>query len=276
MSVDRLDLPFGVTEIGASAGEPVIVLPGGPCRGPEYLTDLAGLGENHRLVVLHPRGTPLSGGLSRGWWADADDVLTLADALGVAEIDLLAHSAGTRLALAVAARYPHRVRSLALVTPPATWLTGSLHDGDAVVLDRTARAVADALRSLEQDDPISETAFLDAFLRQAPATYAHWTDVEQAHANLGAISRAAALAWFNDIPADAPDRIRATALPQALVIAGDRDFLTGIQPVVEYATILGARLSTIDDCGHYPWIEQRDAFLRITDEWLSAARSLPT
>lgn len=276
MRVDHLELPFAVTEIGLSTGEATIVLPGGPCRGPEYLSDLAGLGGSHRLVVLHPRGTPVSGGFSRGWWADADDVLALADMLGVAEVDLLAHSAGTRLALAVAVRYPDRVRSLALVTPPAAWLTGTRHDGDSIVLDSTDPAVADALRSLKRDAPTTEHAFRESFERQSPATYAHWTVAEQAHAKLGAISLAATLAWFSNIPSDVTDRIRATVLPQALVIAGKRDYLTGIQPVVQYATILGARLSMIEDCGHYPWIEQPDAFRRIADTWLSRVRALRT
>ncbi|WP_363316493.1 alpha/beta hydrolase [uncultured Microbacterium sp.] len=273
MRADVLSLPIAATETHGSDTEPVIVLPGGPCRGPEYVSDLAGLGRTHRLIVLHPRGTPQSGGLSRGWWSDADDVIALADALDLDRVDLLAHSAGTRLALAVATRYPHRVRSLALVTPPAAWLTETRHDGDSVVLDRSSPAVAEALRSLEQDDPSTEDAFRTAFLRQAPATYAHWTESEQAHANSGAVSRASALAWFNDIPADATDRIRATNSPQALVIGGDRDYLPGIRPVVDYATALGADLAMIEDCGHYPWIEQPEAFLRITDDWLSTVRS---
>lgn len=58
-----------------------------------------------------------------------------------------------------------------------------------------------------------------------------------------------------------------------LVIGGNRDYLTGIQPVVDYATTLGAGLSMIEGCGHYPWIEQPDTFRRITDEWLSTVQT---
>ncbi|WP_218683114.1 alpha/beta fold hydrolase, partial [Microbacterium sp. BF1] len=43
--------------------------------------------------------------------------------VGLESIDLVAHSAGTRLALATATQFPDRVRSMALITPPATWLT---------------------------------------------------------------------------------------------------------------------------------------------------------
>ncbi|GAA4765005.1 alpha/beta fold hydrolase [Microbacterium gilvum] len=273
MRITELDLPFAVTESEATEGDPIIVLPGGPCRGPEYLGDLAGLGRARRMVVLHPRGAPLSGGRSRGWWTDADDVIALVDALDVPRADILAHSAGTRLALATATRQPDRVRSLALVTPPASWLTGSPYDGDAIRLDSAIPAVRDALRSLEHDEPETEGEFRAAFLRQAPATYAHWTDVEEAHSRVGAVSLAAARAWFDGVPADAVERILAAPLPRTLVVGGDGDALTGVQPVADYADALSAKLAMIDDCGHYPWVEQPDGFRRIVDAWLTETGS---
>ncbi|MDC7802968.1 alpha/beta hydrolase [Sphingomonas sp. BLCC-B65] len=70
---------------------------------------IAGIGESARVVVLHPRGTTRSGGLSRGWWTDADDVVPLLDALHLPAASVLAHSAGTRLALvwlAACGHYP--------------------------------------------------------------------------------------------------------------------------------------------------------------------------
>ena len=152
MRIDSSDLPVAVSWIGEPGGDPVLVLPGGACRGPEYLGDLAGLGAVRPLLVLHPRGTARTGGLSRGWWTDADDVVAVIDALGLTSADLLAHSAGTRLALATATRFPDRVRTMALVTPPARWLTGSAHDGEDLVLDRDDPVVAEAIRSLYEDE----------------------------------------------------------------------------------------------------------------------------
>lgn len=90
--------------LGAGA-DPVLVVPGGPCRDPRYLGDLAGLADFRPLVVLHPRGAGSSDGLSRGWWTDADDLHALAAHLELDRFDLLAHSAGTRMALAYLARY---------------------------------------------------------------------------------------------------------------------------------------------------------------------------
>lgn len=263
-------LPVALTRLGSAEGPPVLVLPGGPCRPPEYLTDLAGLGERHPLVVLHPRGTPASGGLSRGWWTDAEDVVCAIDALGVDAIDIVGHSAGTRLSLAVATRFPDRVRSLALVTPPSVWLTGAAYDGDDIVALRDDAEGVASYASILNDEPETQDAFEEVFRRQAPATYARWTSTEQAHADIGRVDLAAAEAWFHGIPADVVELIRTASLPPTLVVGGDVDLLTGRRPVEECAAALGAELAMIDDCGHYPWVEQPAEFLRILDEWLTA------
>lgn len=105
--------PLVFTRLGALGTDPVIVVPGGPCRGVEHLEDLAGALDDRGAVVVHPRGTPTSGGRSHGRWNDADDVIALLDALSLPSADIVAHSAGTRLALAAAVRFgPRGVRAV--------------------------------------------------------------------------------------------------------------------------------------------------------------------
>ncbi|MFB7252482.1 alpha/beta fold hydrolase [Microbacterium sp. NPDC056234] len=273
MRIDDDLLPFAVSCLGDAAGKPAILLPGGPCRDPEYLSHFAGVGDDHPLIVLHPRGTLRSGGLSGGWWADAADVMALADALGLEVVDLVAHSAGTRLALATAAQFPDRVRSMALITPPATWLTRTPSDVESLTAIYAEPEALGALAAISTDDPDTESEFRESFLRQAPASYAHWTHTEQAHARVGIVGLAAARAWFANIPDDAGDRIRATPIPPTLVIGGDRDLLTGVQPVRDYAATLDAELAVIADCGHYPWVEQPAAFRKLLSQWLDACDS---
>jgi len=256
------------SEASAAGADPVLILPGGPCRGPEYLGSFSGLGDEHPFLVLHPRGTPRVGGLSRGWWTDADDVIAAADALGVDRLRLIGHSAGTRLILAVATRFPERVESMVLVTPPATWLTGTPYDGDDLPADRDDPSVAAAIAALEEADAPTEAAFREQFLRQAPASYAHWGAAEREHATVGAMSLAAAHAWFDGIPDDAATQVRSAPRVPTLVVAGDRDLLTGLQPVIDYADALGAGLRVLDDCGHYPWVEQPEAFREVMSDWL--------
>lgn len=263
-----LNLPFAVSTFGAPDAPPLVVLPGGPCRDPEYLEDLAGIGESAHVIVLHPRGTSRTGGLSRGWWTDADDVVALLDALHVPSASVLAHSAGTRLALATATRYPGRVASLALITPPATWLCGSPSDAATIGAARTEPEVVSALAAFNEDTATTDAGFVEQFQRQAPASYAKWTERERDHARVGRVSLAAASAWFGDIPGDAAKRIRSASLPPTTVIAGDADLLTGVQPVADYAAAIGAELVWLAACGHYPWVEQPAAFRDAVTTWL--------
>lgn len=272
MRLDDLQLPVALSTIGTGRGAPALVLPGGPCRDPEYLGDLAGLGDERALVVLHPLGTPRSGGVSRGWWNDADDVVAVADALGLESVDLVAHSAGTRLALATAARFPDRVASLALVTPPATWLTGTASDAAALATDRAGQEARAALAALEAAEPRTEQEFGAVMLRSAPAGYARWTAAERAHAATSAPSLAAVAAWSAGIPDDVVDRILARRPARVLVLAGALDLLTGLQPVRDYAALLDAELALLEDCGHYPWVERPAPFRQCLSAWLTAGR----
>lgn len=263
-------LPFAVSWLGAATGEPALLLPGGPCREVEYLGSLAGVGDDRPLAVLHPRGTKTSGGSSAGWWSDAQDVVQLADALNLERVDLVAHSAGTRLALSVAAQFPDRVRSLVLVTPPATWLVGC-PSGVSNVAKRLGSPEAKAALAdmIESAAPVSEDGFQAQLARQAPAGYARWGALQQAHAGIGDMSLTAVRGWFQDIPVDAPQRILSVPMPPTLVIAGDRDLFTGVAPVRRYAELLGAQLETLAECGHYPWVEHPADFRRLLSQWLA-------
>ncbi len=258
---------------GSPEAVPVVVVPGGPCRDPAYLGDLAGLAQARALVILHPRGTPATGGLSRGWWTDAADLIHVADHLQAPTVDVIAHSAGTRLALAAAAQHPGRIRSLALVTPAAAWLTGAPHDGEALAAQRNEPEIARALASMKGEAPTDETAFQRALAAEAAAGYARWTPTEQQHAVVGAMTWAAASAWFRDIPADAAARITAAPLPPTFVLGGRADILSGVEPVRAYADALGAHLTLLENCGHYPWVERPAAFRAALDDWLLLRRS---
>lgn len=259
-----------VTRVGDADAAPLLVLPGGPCRDPEYLGDLAGLSEIRPLAILHLRGTSKTGGVSRGWWRDAADAVGALDRLGLGTADVLAHSAGTRLALSLAAQHAERVRSLALVTPPSTWLSGVEHDGAGLVEERTEPEVAQAFASMMGPDPLDEEGFQRALGREHPAGYGHWDEREKLHASVGAMTLVASLAWFEAVPEDAREKVLRTPLPPTLVVGGELDILTGVAPVRAYAERLGAELAMIPDVGHYPWVEHPEAFRRVMDPWVTA------
>ncbi|MGG8406225.1 alpha/beta fold hydrolase, partial [Streptomyces sp. 12297] len=114
------------TKLGYSVfgdGSPVICLPGGPMQDSRYLGQLGGLTAHRQLIMLDPRGTGRSEvpADTASYRCDrlVDDVEALRTHLGLDRIDVLAHSAGTNLAVLYAARHPERVGRLALITPSA-------------------------------------------------------------------------------------------------------------------------------------------------------------
>lgn len=265
---DGTELAYTTLGTASAAQPPALLVPGGPCRGVDYLEDLAGVGAERPIVVLHPRGTPTSGGRSHGWWADADDLIALADHLGLDRVDVIGHSAGTRLVLAASARYPDRLRRRALVTPAAAWLTDAAWDGDAIGGRRGDPAVIAALESLTGPQPLDQRQWNAARAVEGPAGYAHWTARERAHSTVGEWELAAVEAWFTGIPGDAAARVLAAPRIPTLVIAGDADILSGVAPVEAYAAALAADVQTIPDCGHYPWVEQPESFAAALGGWL--------
>jgi proline iminopeptidase len=99
----------------------LVCVPGGPMQAAAYLGDLGGLSRHRQLIMLDLRGT---GGSAipqdpTSYRCDrlVSDVAALRRHLGLDRPDLLAHSAGTNLALLYATRHPQRVGRLALITP---------------------------------------------------------------------------------------------------------------------------------------------------------------
>lgn len=71
-----------------------------------YAVDLFNMGESDRVP-----------GLDAGLEATADRIIAFMDELGLDEADIGAHSHGGAVAMMLAARHPHRVRSLILFAP---------------------------------------------------------------------------------------------------------------------------------------------------------------
>ena len=213
----------------------VVVQAGGPARHPEYLGDLAGLSQRRRLVVLHQRGvgssdpTPTA---EAGRWPElAEDIEALRTHLGLETIELLGHSAGTRIAVSYAARYPQQLSTLCLVTPPAQWLVDVPDDSGAIVE------------------------------RNENAAWSKWTDLARTHESTGEWYPAAQELFFAGVDTRGiVARLSGVDCP-VLVVAGIDDGLTGYAPVVAVADLfLRGSCVSIPHAGHYPWVEQPVAF----------------
>ncbi len=135
-----------------------------------WASTLAALREHHRAIALDLRGHGASAPAAfaeSGLEDFADDVLRVADALGLTRFVLIGHSFGATVALAVAARVPGRVVALVLVDPagafdqvPVSTLEAFI---DTVLQDDSGAFVRAAYEAnLERATPATRDMVLDS------------------------------------------------------------------------------------------------------------------
>jgi pimeloyl-ACP methyl ester carboxylesterase len=256
---------------------PLIALAGGATRHPSYLGDLAGLNARQRLIVPHLRGvgrSPLPDSVElASFWRQAEDIECLRAHLGLEQVLLLGHSAGTRLAISYAAQSSHRLAGMVLVTPPAAYLVDVPSDAEELIDKLRGEPAFDAAITAWAAGPETGTdaGFNEWLSRVAPLSYAAWGATEQAHAAIGWASFAANRAYFSvDPPLDLAARLGDVTAP-VLVVGGAEDCSIGVAPVIALAELFPAgEAVVIERCGHHPWVEQPTAFRQAVDQFLSA------
>ncbi|AYN42872.1 alpha/beta hydrolase [Streptomyces dangxiongensis] len=244
-------------------GEPLAVLPGGPMRASAYLGDLGGLAAVRRLALLDLRGTGNSATPADPATYRCDRMVEDVEAwrahMGLEHMDLLAHSAGAALALLYAARHPHRIRRLVLVTPNPSPLGMRATPEDRLAAARLradepwfARAYP-AFRAWLADGADFDDTFLPFF-------YGRWNDTARAHADAepGQTNDEAGDRYFAEGAFD-PDATRtalAALTAPVLVYAGGAD--GGPCPDLAHRTaraLPDAEVAVQPGAGHYPWLD---------------------
>ncbi|MEU9144618.1 alpha/beta hydrolase [Streptomyces sp. NPDC048349] len=247
-------------------GDPVVCLPGGPADS-AYLGDLGGLSAHRRLIVADLRGTGRSA-LPEDpatYRCDrlVDDVEALRAHLRLPVMDLLAHSAGANIAAQYAARFPHRVSRLALITPSTR----------AVGIEITGEARRELAR-LRADEPWFPRAYaaLEAigsgtgsdWDAVAPFFCGRWDDRARRHHAEGQPRNREAVALFGAEVAFDPQATRAALAAFAgpvLLLAGEFDLNSPPRSAAEFAGLFPhASFVVQPGAGHYPWVDDADRF----------------
>jgi branched-chain amino acid transport system permease protein len=228
-------------------GAPVVLVHGNWGSSAWWEPVLARLPRGRHAIAPDLRGR----GQSRGPDSDysiassAADILAFADALGLAQFDLVGHSLGSCIAMEIALADPKRLRSLVVVSPG--WIDGM--PGAYAVPERQKQLkddpafLATALRAIVpgKDDELWGRLLKDASAQR----------LEAALALLPALTE-----WK---PGDA---LAAVRVPR-VVISGANDLFTGGPNAVRVAQALGCELITMPGVAHGPMIEAPDEFARI-------------
>ena len=222
------------------------------------------LGERYRVVAWSAPGYHESAPLPEENPPALEYARALArllDALGIADADLVTNSWGTLCALAFAAAYPKRVRSLVLGGPTAGSHGLSPEQREKLCAERIARVRSLGLVAMRQQDAPRLVA--------AGATPHALEWARQGVPGEGPTADGYCQAARMLYATDGVELIRALD-KRVLVVCGTEDVITppekNARRLVEAAR--SGRLAMVESCGHLPHVEKPERFNSLTLDFL--------
>ncbi len=227
-----------------------------------YAVDLLNMGESDRVHGLDP-SLP----------ATADRVVAFMDALGLSEADLAGHSHGGAVSLALAARYPGRVRRLILFAPANPFC----NHGQRLIRFYTSR-IGGVFARLIPVLPLWTKRIALRRMYGDPARVAvDALDGYTAGLSVrGTIDHVLSIVrrWTQDM-AHLRSALPALVQIPALLIWGDRDRAVGLDSARQLQRLLlRSSLIVLPGVGHIPFEETPGACNRAMLEFLSAPNTL--
>ena len=264
-------------------GEPVLVLSGGPGFSSDYMAPVAAeLSSSYRTVLPDQRGT----GRSRLEKLDETSLtveLAVADLerlrreLGIGSWIVLGHSWGGMLSMLYLAAHPEAVRAVVLVgsggpTRDFFELFGNNLEARLLPADREA---IEFWRDPAQRQADPQRATYESLRAKAPAYFFErkkaWSFVAlmRPEGYTAAVNRLL-LTDLERTGYDLRPALRRAHLP-ALILQGRQDPMPESVAIELHGLLEGSQLRFFDRCGHFPWIEQPEAFYAAVRDFLATA-----
>ncbi len=262
-------------------GDPVLLLSGGPGFSPDYLRPIAEkLGDQHRFILLHQRGTGKS--VIATYDANAlalknlvGDVEALRKELKIERLVIAGHSFGGILSMMYAREYPEHVAALALIDsggPTLKAMPGFNTNLEARFSDED-RAQIKEWSDPERQKANRHAAALALTKAKAPAYFADRSKAHLLTDPMDDTSFHEGVFW-SIVPQMMTLDLRAgleKVKAPVLVLHGKQDPLESAEEVHE--TFPGSRLEWIENAGHFPWLEQPGAFFAVLGSFLLGTSS---
>lgn len=265
-SLNRTEIFY--TEVGR--GLPCLAMHGGLGLDHTHLHPwLDQLGDVLRLVYYDHRGNGRSARAPRDtmtfeqFSADAE---SLRRHLGLGKIVLLGHSYGAFIALDYALRYPEHLSHLILISaaPAVDYWEEILRNMKA--RDATEEMLASFQAGRWADDAALERDFRVVMpLNFAPRNVRYAAPVLE-HTIFSASAREVCYELLRDY--DVAPRLEQIRVP-ALIMVGRQDVFTPLSQAQRVHTgIPGSTLTVFEESGHFPYVEEPDAFCAAVRRWL--------
>ncbi|HVA92355.1 MAG TPA: alpha/beta fold hydrolase [Chloroflexota bacterium] len=260
-------------------GPACIALSGGSGMDPRYFEDLGGLADTLTLVMLHPRGAGRSSFPDDSDWrleGYARDVEALRRHLGIERPLVLGHSHGGWIAQHYALNYPAGPAALILVNTAARTRPASGWNAEEAMRPFANEPWFAAVRAaweevVTPETPPEQVAARGAavgnfyFARLTPEVDAHIARVGPLACNLASTTRGNGP---EQARRDWRDRVPDIQVP-TLVLAGRHDWVQTVARAVELTGLLPrVELVIFEDTGHFPWVEERQRFHTVIQDFV--------
>jgi proline iminopeptidase len=280
---DNRGLTLHYRSIGS--GPALVILSGGPGFDVDYMQPVADALPAYRRILFEQRGT----GRSQPKTLRAEDMTldvavedldALRQHLGLDQLLLAGHSWGGMLAMAYAAAHPDRVDRLILIESGGPTLDFQQWFGDNIRARmrpediEAERYWAEAARNglppakaaIESLKAVTPAYFFD---RARGLEFAATMKDGMLHVESSDMLFADLMKQY-----DLRDRLRQFDRP-TLIIQGHQDPIGDKTAEDIHALISSSTLAYIDQCGHFPWLEQPQAFQAAIDSFLNGAGRQP-
>lgn len=271
------DVSAHVQVVGS--GPPLVVV-GGPQLGHRYMRPLDDLSADFSLVYYDARGsgrTEIGDPSELSFAGAVEDLEALRRSMGLDRISLLGHSLGGHVAYLYASRHPERMESLILVDvgPPLDEELGmrfwSAMESRKTPEDEEAGSRIRASAEFQSGEPRAVELFMKnlygPFFRD-PATPARldWGFTTITAANVLEYEER----LMGTLDALDPVESLGRVACRTLVVHGEVDPIPWEFGKLIADRIPGARLVVIPGASHFPFVEDRAAFLAAVREFVSA------
>ncbi|HYF39981.1 MAG TPA: alpha/beta fold hydrolase [Gemmatimonadales bacterium] len=253
-------------------GPPTVVLHGGPGAHHDYLLPgFDALADRRELIYYDQRGggrSPVSRDVPVGWQEQVADLEELRRQWGQERLSLAGYSWGGLLALLYAVEHSDRVEQLALISPAPSYKEAR-QEFERRFQERNLDPALQRERAALRESGLRESnpqAYARRVFELSVAPYFFDPSRVRDLTPFRVTGRTQQEVWQSLGDYDLRPRLAHISVP-SLVLQGLNDVIPE-ESARTVAELLGASLHLIPNCGHVPYVEAFDDFVRVLNGFL--------
>jgi proline iminopeptidase len=262
-----------IFERRTGSGPPVVVLHGGPGAHHDYLLPgFDALAQDRELIYYDQRGggrSPVPRETPVGWREQVGDLEELRGQWGIERLTIVGYSWGGLLAQLYAIEFPARVGRLALVSPAPAWREMRLEFERRFAERNLAPALQQQRAKLRAGGLREENPgdYAQRLFELSVAPYFY--DPSRAHdlTPFRVTGRTQQEVWSSLGDYDLRPALAGLVIP-TVMLQGEDDLIP-LESTRTVAGLLKADLHLLPHCGHVPYVEAHEEFVRLLDGFLA-------